>query len=302
MRCGEDPPSPFGRGFQYRSMSIRSSDWRSYDRIAKDYDRVWATRFARVARGMAGMMPAGCAPRALLDIGTGTGIVPSTFARIFKTLDAFAGCDLSLVMLQQAKARLTDLRVVAADAAAVPFKSETFDVVTAGFVLSHIREYRRALNEVHRVLRANGLIAASSWTSTVDEYSQAWSGCLAEAISKAEAERALNEVAALENYFSQEGNLEAAFTESGFSVVHAGAVDLRLDLTVEQFVEDREINSGGRLGRHLLGKDKWIEFRERAVNILRDRFGASIHYARRALIVIGQKSPPSGRGREARAR
>jgi len=283
-------------------MSIRSSDWRSYDRIAKDYDRVWATRFARVARGMAGMMPAGCAPRALLDIGTGTGIVPSTFAGIFKTLDAFAGCDLSLVMLQQAKARLTDLRVVAADAAAVPFKSETFDVVTAGFVLSHIREYRRALNEVHRVLRANGLIAASSWTSTVDEYSQAWSGCLAEAISKAEAERALNEVAPLENYFSQEGNLEAAFTESGFSVVHAGAVDLDVHLSVEQFVEDREINSGGRLGRHLLGNDKWVNFRDGAINILRARFGDTVRYSRRALVVIGQKSPPSGRGREARAR
>jgi len=283
-------------------MSIRSSDWRSYDRIAKDYDRVWATRFARVARGMAGMMPAGCAPRALLDIGTGTGIVPSTFAGIFKTLDAFAGCDLSLVMLQQAKARLTDLRVVAADAAAVPFKSETFDVVTAGFVLSHIREYRRALNEVHRVLRANRLIAASSWTSTVDEYSQAWSGCLAEAISKAEAERALNEVAPLENYFSQEGNLEAAFTESGFSVVHAGAVDLDVHLSVEQFVEDREINSGGRLGRHLLGNDKWLNFRDGAINILRARFGDTVRYSRRALVVIGQKSPPSGRGREARAR
>jgi len=248
------------------------------------------------------MMPAGCAPRALLDIGTGTGIVPSTFAGIFKTLDAFAGCDLSLVMLQQAKARLTDLRVVAADAAAVPFKSETFDVVTAGFVLSHIREYRRALNEVHRVLRANRLIAASSWTSTVDEYSQAWSGCLAEAISKAEAERALNEVAPLENYFSQEGNLEAAFTESGFSVVHAGAVDLDVHLSVEQFVEDREINSGGRLGRHLLGNDKWLNFRDGAINILRARFGDTVRYSRRALVVIGQKSPPSGRGREARAR
>ena len=280
-------------------MPIHSSDWRSYDQIAKDYDRVWATRFARVARGMAGMMPAGCAPRALLDIGTGTGIVPAIFAEIFGTSDVPAGCDISLGMLQQAKARLTDLRVVAADAAAVPFKSETFDVVTAGFVLSHIREYRRALNEVHRVLRANGLIVASSWTSTVDEYSQAWSACLAEAISKPEAERALNEVAPLENYFSQEGNLEAAFTESGFSVVHAGAVDLDVHLSVEQFLEDREINSGGRLGRHLLGNDKWMNFRDSAITILRARFGDTVRYSRRALVVIGQKSPsPRGRGSE----
>ena len=86
---------------QYRSMPIHSSDWRSYDQTAKDYDRVWATRFARVARGMADMMPAGCAPRVLLDIGTGTGIVPEVFAEIFRTLDVFAGCDISLAMLQQ---------------------------------------------------------------------------------------------------------------------------------------------------------------------------------------------------------
>ena len=236
------------------------------------------------------MMPGGCAPRALLDIGTGTGIVPAIFAEIFRTLDVFAGCDISLGMLQQAKARLANLQVVAADAPALPFKSETFDVVTASFVLSHIREYRRALNEIHRVLRVNGLIAASNWTSTVDAYSQAWSACLAEAISKPEAERALNEVAPLETYFSQEGNLEAAFTESGFSVVHAGAVDLDVHLSVEQFVEDREINSGGRLGRHLLGNDKWMNFRDGAITILRARFGDTVRYWRRALVVIGQKS------------
>ena len=236
------------------------------------------------------MMPGGCAPRALLDIGTGTGIVPAIFAEIFRTLDVFAGCDISLGMLQQAKARLANLQVVAADAPALPFKSETFDVVTASFVLSHIRKYRRALNEIHRVLRVNGLIAASNWTSTVDAYSQAWSACLAEAISKPEAERALNEVAPLENYFSQEGNLEAAFTESGFSAVHAGAVDLDVHLSVEQFVEDREINSGGRLGRHLLGNDKWMNFRDGAITILRARFGDTVRYRRRALVVIGQKS------------
>ena len=67
---------------------------------------------------MAGMMPGGCAPRALLDIGTGTGIVPSTFAGIFKTLDAFAGCDLladlPAKVLRQFGVRVGD-RLVLAD-------------------------------------------------------------------------------------------------------------------------------------------------------------------------------------------
>ena len=274
-------------------LHVHKSDWRSYDQIVHHYDRVWAARFQPAAQAMAGMMPAGCQPRALLDIGTGTGIIPAIFSETFKTLQNIAACDISLGMLQRAKARLANLRAVAADAAALPFKSDTFDLVTAGFVLSHLREYRRALNDVHRVLKGAGLIAASNWTSTVDDYSQAWSGCLAEAISKPEAERALNEVAPLENYFSQEGNLEAAFSESGFSVIHAGAVDLRFELTVEQFVEDRELNSGGRLGRHLLGNDAWMKFREEAINTLRSRFGDTIHYSRRAGVVIGQKSAAS---------
>src|SRR2546426_2613588 len=150
-------------------MPIHNSDWRSYDQIANDYDRIWATRFEPVARAMAGLMPAGCAPVALLDIGTGTGIVPAIFSETFKTLRNIAGCDISLGMLQRAKTRLADLRAVAADASALPFKNETFDLVTASFVLSHLREYRRTLNDVHCILKGAGFIAASNWTSTVDE-------------------------------------------------------------------------------------------------------------------------------------
>ena len=51
------------------------SDWRSYDEIAERYDRVWSARFEAVARHIWALM----SPRAsdkLLDIGTGTGIVP----------------------------------------------------------------------------------------------------------------------------------------------------------------------------------------------------------------------------------
>jgi len=264
------------------------SDWRSYDEIASAYDRVWATRFEAVAREMARMMPR-CALETTLDIGTGTGIVPAIFAEVFKKPGVNIGCDVSRRMLRQAKARLPRLHVVVADAAALPFQSETFDVSTASFVLSHIRDYRKALQDVHWVLKTSGLLAVSNWVSTVDEYSQAWSSCLADAISKAETERALQEIAPCENYFAEKGNLEAALSESGFSIVHSGTVDLSLKLTIEQYVEDREINSAGRLGRHLLGNDKWTKFREKAANVLRARFGNSIPYSRQALIVIGKK-------------
>jgi len=221
--------------------------WRSYDQIASVYDRVWARRFEAVARGMAKMM-LDSGLETTLDVGTGTGIVPAIFSEVLKKPSVSVGCDVSLGMLRQAKARLPQLRVVVADAMALPFQSEAFDVATASFVLSHIRDYRKALKDVHRVLKVPGILGASSWASTVDEYSQAWSNCLGGAISRREADRALQEVAPCENYFSQEGNLEAALSESRFSIVHSGTVVVHCNLTIEQYVEDREINSAGRLG------------------------------------------------------
>src|SRR2546426_10323247 len=104
-------------------LPVHNSDWRSYDQIANDYDRLGATRFEQVARAMAGMMPADCAPGALLDIGTGTGIVPAIFSEIFKTLHNIAGCDTSISMLQRAKALRVNHLLAAAVYTTVPFQN-----------------------------------------------------------------------------------------------------------------------------------------------------------------------------------
>ena len=82
-------------------LHVHKSDWRSYDQIVHHYDRVWAARFQPAAQAMAGMMPAGCQPRALLDIGTGTGIIPAIFSETFKTLQNIAGCDISVCFNKQ---------------------------------------------------------------------------------------------------------------------------------------------------------------------------------------------------------
>jgi ubiquinone/menaquinone biosynthesis C-methylase UbiE len=267
------------------------NDWRSYDEIANVYDRVWATRFEAVARAMLTAMP-DCDPEFMLDIGTGTGIVAAVFAEILKRTGISIGCDLSPGMLRQAKARLPQLLVVVADAVALPFKTQTFDIATASFVLSHVLDYRKTLQNVHRVLKDEGIFVVSNWASTVDEYAQAWSALLANVISKREVERALDEVAPYENYFSEEGRLDKALVESGFSIVCSKAEELRFELTIEKYVQDREINSAGRLGRHLLGEKEWMEFRETTINALRARFGDTVHYSRRALIVIGKKPGP----------
>ncbi len=97
------------------------------------------------------------------------------------------------------------------------------------------------------------------------------------------------EVAPSEGHFSEAGHLEAAFAQAGFSAIRSDIVDVEFDRTVEQFIEDRELSSSGRLGLHLLGPDGWARFRVAAGEMFQSRFGSSCRYHRRALIAIGTK-------------
>ncbi len=263
-------------------------DWRSYDQIAERYDRVWSARFEVVARRIWTLI----SPQAddtLLDIGTGTGVVPRTLRQFAPPSGLTVGCDRSIGMLRRARAQAPGLRVLVADATALPFRDESFNVVTASFVLSHVPDYLKALAEALRVLKRQGTLAASSWAPPSDPYTAAWSEWLAAAISKAEVERAMAEVAPSESHFSEPGHLEAAFAQAGFSAIRSDVVDVEFDRTVEQFIEDRELSSSGRLGLHLLGPDGWARFRVAAGEMFQSRFGSSCRYHRRALIAIGRK-------------
>ena len=42
------------------------------------------------------------------------------------------------------------------DATAIPYGDGSFDVVLCNHVLEHVPDYRKALSEIHRVLRPDG--------------------------------------------------------------------------------------------------------------------------------------------------
>jgi ubiquinone/menaquinone biosynthesis C-methylase UbiE len=263
-------------------------DWRSYDDIAERYDRAWSARFEAVARQIWVLVPPHAGDK-VLDIGTGTGIVPRTLAEVAPGAGLTVGCDRSRGMLLRARKRLAGVCVLVADATALPFRDESFHLATASFVLSHIRDYPGALAETFRVLKPSGRLALSSWAPPSDPYSTAWGEWLAEAISKPEAERAMAEVAPWEDHFSREGALEAALSRAGFSPVGSDSVDVESSSTVGQFMEDRELTSEGRLARHLLGGEGWARARAAARDRFHARFGSSFRYHRRAFIVVARK-------------
>jgi ubiquinone/menaquinone biosynthesis C-methylase UbiE len=266
------------------------SDWRSYDQIAGRYDQVAAARFRVVALRMWALLPLTPDAR-ILDIGTGTGVVPLAAVESGRTPTVAVGGDRAQEMLVRGRQCAPWLRVVVCDAVALPFRDEGVDIATASFVLSHLREPSRALREIRRVLKPQGATAVSSWAPASDPFSAAWSDALAEAITRPEAERASREVIPSEAQFSEAGRLESALGDAGLSVTISDTVDLTLTPTVEQFVDDRELTPGGRLGLSLLGPEEWARFKARFRTTLESRFGSPLRYSRQAFVVVAIKSP-----------
>jgi ubiquinone/menaquinone biosynthesis C-methylase UbiE len=91
----------------------------------------------------------------VLEVGCGTGLILS---RIRAFARSARGVDLSPGMLERARARGLDVCV--ASATDLPFPAETFDVACSFKVLPHVRDIRRALEEMVRVVRPGGIVIA----------------------------------------------------------------------------------------------------------------------------------------------
>ncbi len=99
-----------------------------------------------------------------LDVGCGTGaltgaILDSASPRSVTGIDPSAG------FLETARARIPDPRAqfTVATAADLPFPTASFDVAIAGLVLHLIQDPGAAVQEMTRVVRPGGIVAAYVW-------------------------------------------------------------------------------------------------------------------------------------------
>ncbi|KLL11437.1 class I SAM-dependent methyltransferase [Protofrankia coriariae] len=127
----------------------------NFDRMADRYDatRGGAERGHLVAGALAPYLPAG----ALLEIGVGTGLIASVFA---KRGWSVTGIDLSERMLAHAHRRIPG-RIARADASAIPFADGSVDACVAVHVLHLVGNIPAVLREVARVLRPGGRLAVA---------------------------------------------------------------------------------------------------------------------------------------------
>lgn len=132
----------------------------TYDRRAPIYDAVVQAlalgRDRSYRRRALAALSAGPGDR-VLDAGCGTGRNFSLLAAAGVT--ALEGCDLSARSLVKAAKR--GARVAQADAERLPYRDASFDRVLSTYVLTSVANWRRALEELVRVLKPGGRLVVS---------------------------------------------------------------------------------------------------------------------------------------------
>jgi demethylmenaquinone methyltransferase / 2-methoxy-6-polyprenyl-1,4-benzoquinol methylase len=154
------PPHPplerYYRDEQERRRKIGS--W--FNDAAGDYD--WINRAASFGTGTwyrrQALLRAGLAPgMALLDAGSGTGVVAAQAQGIVGSGGLVVALDPSLGMLGRAAKRGVRRRVRGV-AEALPFPDQKFDLLSMGYALRHVVDLRATFQEYHRVLKAGGRV------------------------------------------------------------------------------------------------------------------------------------------------
>jgi ubiquinone/menaquinone biosynthesis C-methylase UbiE len=135
----------------------------AYARMASDYRDLWAPTLIPYSRSLLDRLSLGSARR-VLDLGAGVGaLVPELRSRTGATLVV---TDRAFGMLRLADA---PARTVL-DAAQLPFRDDVFDAVVMAFMLFHVAEPGRALEEVRRVLTQGGVAGTATWGAGNDSY------------------------------------------------------------------------------------------------------------------------------------
>jgi ubiquinone/menaquinone biosynthesis C-methylase UbiE len=98
----------------------------------------------------------------ILDVGCGTGAVTLDIAQ--STNGQVTGIDIDKEKLDEARKvllRISNIKLMEADAIDLPFEDETFDLVVFNVVLIYIRDQQKALNEMARVTKNGGHVMAT---------------------------------------------------------------------------------------------------------------------------------------------
>lgn len=96
-------------------------------------------------------------PTKILDIGCASGFLTSQIANFFVPSDTF-GVDSYKQAVEFGKKTYPDIKFKYADAHKLPFKNESFDLITCIETLEHLENPKGAISEMHRCLKNKGRV------------------------------------------------------------------------------------------------------------------------------------------------
>jgi len=149
------------REVRIRRMFAQIAPWYDFlnHLLSLNIDKRWREKTAKLVPPL----PASNGP--ILDLCTGTGDLALTYDRAAGGTVPIIGADFCHEMLVRAAEKAREcraderVRFVEADAQALPFPSDTFQLVSNAFGLRNITDPDRGLAEMVRVLRPGGRIA-----------------------------------------------------------------------------------------------------------------------------------------------
>lgn len=252
---------------------------RVYDDVAETYERVNVPHmFAEPARALVADVAPPSAAR-ILDVGSGTGAVARA-ARAAAGPDAFVVLvDASASMLLAARnAGLND--AVVAMLPALPFPDAVFDVVTSAFVMTHLDDPDAAAREMARVLGAGGRIGLSGWCPGDDAVLRAWSRVVNTFVPAERLEAAARATLPADERFARPGSLAELLQGAGFRDVATREHRVECAMTVDEYIEGREVCATGRALRLLLADAEAIRLRHDLRASLRRQFSDGVRFDR----------------------
>jgi len=140
-----------------------------YSRTAESYAKYGASIFESMASPL--LQEVNLKPgQKVLDVACGIGIPSLSAAEMVAPNGSVVGVDLASGMVEMARSRaaekgLKNVEFREADAENLPFEDRSFDVVLCHLGLIHFTDRAKALKEMGRVLKPDGDLAISVWST-----------------------------------------------------------------------------------------------------------------------------------------
>lgn len=143
-------------------MPIKSIDQRirqAFSQAAVQYDMLTSLH-KEIGRELVSQIKDTAPCLKILDVGMGTGYVTKKLKNYFSEA-MVVGIDFAPGMTKAADDQEKDFHIIQADARALPFKDETFDLVVSNLAYQWVENLEDAFRACHTVLKEGGVFSAA---------------------------------------------------------------------------------------------------------------------------------------------